>query len=54
MFLIDVDSNYISFEPMKWKEEGELIQVYKCIIDRLARRGKGTREILAHNQKKWN
>jgi hypothetical protein len=45
--MIEVDSNYISFEPMKSKEEGELIRVYQCIIDRLAQRGiKPKRQIL--------
>ena len=50
MFLIDVDSNYISFEPMKSKENGELIQGYQCIIDRLAQRGIKPRRQLLDNE----
>jgi hypothetical protein len=35
MVLIEIDSNYISMEPMKSRETGETIQAYTAIMQRL-------------------
>ena len=39
MFLCEVDGNYIAFEPMRSREEKEMIKTYNTILDRLAAQG---------------
>jgi hypothetical protein len=47
MVLIEVDGNYISVEPMKSREAGEMIRAYNAIMDRLQSRGiKPTKQML--------
>jgi hypothetical protein len=47
MVLIEVDGNYIAFEPMKSREASEMIRAYNEIMDRLQSQGiKPTKQML--------
>ena len=39
MFLYEADGNYIMFEPMRSREESEMIRTYNAMIDRLKSQG---------------
>ena len=39
MFLYEADGNYIMFEPMRSREEGEMIRTYNVLIERLKSQG---------------
>ena len=39
MFLIEVDGNYIMFEPMKSRDQDEMIRVYNIMLNRLKQNG---------------
>jgi hypothetical protein len=47
MVLIEINGNYISMEPMRSREAGEMVRVYNIIIQQLRRRGiESKRQIL--------
>jgi len=64
MFLCEVDGNYILFEPLKSREENDMIRDYNILIERLHKKvirpktdggDQGTQRSLSDSlQRTWN